>query len=84
MQNIKKGRNWLAMDISGKSFSEIAGTEGVSKLRIQDATNLALLAPGVLDGIAAGEQPDGLTKNNLIKTRFAAVWSSQRKQFAAL
>ncbi len=84
VQNILKGRSWLAMVIAGKTFSEIADTEGVSKRRVQDVTNLALLAPDILDGIARGEQPDGLTTDYLIKTRFSAAWSEQRQQFAAL
>lgn len=84
VQNIAKGRSWLAMVIAGKTFSEIADIEGVSKRRVQDVTNLALLAPDVLDGIATGEQPDSLTTDYLIKNRFSAVWSEQREQFAAL
>ena len=84
VQNTMKGRNWLAMVIEGKTFSEIAGIEGVSKRRVQDVANLALLAPDVLDGIAAGEQPDGLTTDYLVKTRFSAIWSEQREQFATL
>ncbi len=84
VQNIIKGCSWLAMVIAGKTFSEIADIEGVSKRRIQDVTNLALLAPDVLDVIASGEQPDGLTTDYLIKTRFSAVWSEQREQFASL
>ena len=84
VQNIMKGRSWLAMVIAGKTFSEIADTEGVSKRRVQDVVNLALLAPDVLDSIAAGEQPDGLTTDYLIKARFSAVWSEQRAQFASL
>lgn len=79
-----KGRSWLAMVVAGKTFSEIADSEGGSKRRVQDVVNLALLAPDVLDGIAAGEQPDRLTTDYLIKTRFSAVWSEQREQFAAL
>jgi len=51
---------------------------------LQDLANLALLAPDVIDGIAVGEQPDGLTTDYLIKARFPAVWSEQREQFAAL
>ena len=84
MQNIVKGRSWLAMVIAGKTFFEIADTEDVSKRRVQDVTNLALLAPDVLDGIATGDQPDGLTPDYLIKTRFSAVWSEQHAQFASL
>ena len=84
VKNIMKGRSWLAMVIAGNTFSEIADTEGVSKRRVQDVTNLALLAPDILDGIARGEQPDSLTTDYLIKARFSAVWSEQRKQFAVL
>ena len=88
MKHIAKDRHlsrlFLAMVIAGKAFSEIASTDGVSKHRVQDVVNLAMLAPDVLGGIAAGEQPDDLTKGYLIKTRFSAVWSEQRQQFAAL
>lgn len=84
VQNIVKGGSWLAMVIAGRTFSEIADTEGMSKRRVQDVTNLALLAPDVIDRIATGEQPDGLTTDYLIKTRFPAVWSEQRDRFAAL
>lgn len=84
VQNIMKGRNWLAMVIAGKTFSDIADIEGVSKRRVQDVTNLALLAPDILEGIATGEQPDGLTTDYLIKTRFSSVWSEQREQSASL
>ncbi len=84
VQNIMKGRSWLAMVIAGKTFSEIADSEGVSRRRVQDVTNLAFLAPDVLDGIATGEQPDGLTTDYLIKTQFPSVWSEQRNQFASL
>jgi len=84
VQNIMKGRSWLAMVIAGTTFSEIADSEGVSKRRVQDVVNLALLAPDVLDGIAAGVQPDRLSTDYLIKTRSSAVWSEQREQFAAL
>lgn len=84
VQNIMKGRSWLAMVIAGETFSEIADSEGVSKRRVQDVVNLALLSPDILDSIATGEQPDGLTTDYLIKTRFSAVWSEQRDQFATL
>ena len=77
-----KGRGWLKMIIAGKTFSEIARSDGVSKRRVQDVTSLALLAPDILDGIAASEQPDGLTTDYLTKTRFSAVWSEQREQLA--
>ncbi|WP_050605448.1 hypothetical protein [Ruegeria sp. 6PALISEP08] len=43
-----------------------------------------MLAPDVLDAIAAGDQPDGPTTDYLIKSGFPAIWSDQHKQFAAL
>ncbi len=83
-QNIVKAQRWLKMIIQGKTFAEIAAGEDVSKRRIQDVVDLALLAPDVLDAIAAGNQPDGLNTDYLIKTGFPATWSDQRKQFNAL
>lgn len=84
VQNIVKGRRWLSMVISGKTFSEIAEADGVSNRRVQDVAILAMIAPDVLASIVQGEQPEGLTTDYLIKTRFPAIWSEQREQFAAL
>ena len=84
VQNIVKGRRWLAMVIDGKSFSEIAQVENVSTRRVQDIANLALIAPDILDAITLGEKSDGLSTDYLIKTRFSAIWSEQRTQFSAL
>ena len=84
VRNIAKGRRWLAMFIDGRSFSDISDSENVSTRRVQDIAGLALIAPDILDAITLGEQPSGLTIDYLIKTRFSAVWSEQRVQFAAL
>ncbi|MCR9089698.1 MAG: recombinase family protein, partial [Rhodobacteraceae bacterium] len=81
---IVKAQRWLAMIIDGKSFSEIAQAEGVSKRRVQDVIDLALLAPDILETIAAGEKSPALTTDYLIKTGFPAIWSKQREQVAAL
>ena len=83
IQNIVKARRWLGLIIEGKTFTEIAKTEGTSKRRVQDVIDLALLAPDVLEAIARGEQPDGLTSDYLIKSGFSAVWSEQHAQFTA-
>jgi len=53
-------------------------------VRFQDVTNPALLAPDVLDIIVAGDQPDRLATDCLIKTRFTAVCSEQHAQLASL
>ena len=84
VQNIVKGRRWLAMVIDGKSFSEIAQIENVSTCRVQDIANFALIAPDILDAITLGEKSDGLSTDYLITTRFSTIWSEQRGQFCVL
>ena len=84
VQNIVKAQRWLAMIIDGETFSEIAQAEGASKRRVQDVVDLALLAPDILDAIAIGEHPAGLTSDYLIKSGVPASWSDQRDQFAKL
>lgn len=57
-------------------YRQISGIEAVD--------DLATLAPEVLNAIAKGEQPEGITSDYLIKTGFPAIWSEQRQQFASL
>jgi len=84
VQNLVKARRWLPLIIDGKTFAEIAESEGTSKRRVQDIVDLALLAPDVIDAIATGEQHDGVTTDYLIKTGFSAIWSVQQEKFAEL
>ncbi|SEP07783.1 Site-specific DNA recombinase [Salinihabitans flavidus] len=84
VQNIVRAQRWLAMIMEGKTFTEIAEAEGTSKRRIQDVVDLAMLAPNILDAIAAGEQPDDLTSDYLIKSGVPATWSEQRELFTKL
>jgi DNA invertase Pin-like site-specific DNA recombinase len=84
VRNIVKAQRWMAMILSGKTFAEIADAEGTSKRRVQDVVDLAMLAPDILDAIASGEQPDGLSSDYLIKSGVPASWPEQREQFAKL
>ncbi|NEK25179.1 recombinase family protein [Sulfitobacter sp. JBTF-M27] len=84
VQNVVNAQKWMSMILGGKTFAEIANAEGTSKRRIQDVVDLAMLSPDVLDAIAAGEQPDGLTSDYLIKSGVPARWSEQRETFAKL
>lgn len=84
VQNIVKAQKWMSMILGGKTFTEIAESEGTSKRRVQDVIDLAMLAPDILDAIANGEQPDGPTSDALIKSGVPATWSEQRAQFAKL
>ena len=78
VRNVVKAQTWISMIIDGKTFAEIAQAEGTSKRRVQDVVDLAMLAPDILDIIANGEQPNGLTSDYLIKSGVPAVWSDQR------
>ncbi len=82
--NIVSAQRWLAMIIDGKSFTRIAQSEGTPMHRVQDVIDLAMLAPGVLDAVVSGEQPDGLTSDFLIKSGVPTLRSDPRSQFAEL
>lgn len=84
VQNIVRAQRWMAMLIDGKTFGEIALTDGTSKRRVQDVVDLAMLAPDILNAIAAGEQPVGMTSDYLIKSGVTVVWSEQRETYARL
>jgi site-specific DNA recombinase len=84
VHNIVKAQKWMSMIIGGKTFTEIAQADGTSKRRVQDVVDLAMLAPDILDAIAGGEHPDGLTSNYLINSGVPAAWSEQRDQFTKL
>ncbi|MEW9921127.1 recombinase family protein, partial [Marimonas sp. MJW-29] len=84
VQNIINAQKWMSLILGGMTFSEIAQAEGTSKRRVQDVVDLAMLSPDVLDAIAAGEQPDGLTSDYLIKSGVPALWAEQRETFAKL
>lgn len=84
VRNIEKARRWLAMITDGQTITNIAQIERLSNRRIQNLLPLAFLSPDLLEAIAAGEQPIGLTTDRLIKTGFPAVWSEQKVQFATL
>ena len=84
VSNVVKAQRWLAMILEGKTFTEIALSEGTSKRRVQDVVDLAMLAPDILDTITAGEQPDELTSDYLIKRGVPVLWTEQRDQLAEM
>ncbi len=82
IQNIMLAQRWLGMIIDGKTFSQIATAEVTSKRRVQDVVDLAMLEPNLIDQIARGEQPCGLTTDYLIKSGVPALWADQQERFA--
>ncbi|MFQ6552648.1 recombinase family protein [Aestuariibius insulae] len=84
VRNVVTAKSWLKRIIAGQSVAEIAGAENTSRRRVQDVIDLALLAPSVLEAIATGAQPAGLTTDYLIKTGVPPVWANQIQKFADL
>lgn len=84
MQNILLAQRWLGMILDGTTFTEIAAAEGTSKRRVQDLVDLAMLEPSLIDQIAQGDQPSGLTTDYLIRSGVPALWIGQQERFALL
>lgn len=82
VQNVVTAQRWLRMIIDGKSLAKIANEEGITSHRVRMVTDLALLAPDILDAIASGTQPDGLNTDKLIKSEIPATWVEQREIYA--
>ena len=81
VQNIVKAQRWLSMILGGKSLADIAEQDQTTSNRIRLVTDLAVLAPDILEAIASGTQPDGLNTDKLIKTNISPIWSEQRDAF---
>lgn len=84
LRNIGRTHRYFDQVRSGRTFGEIAETEGISKRRIQQLIELAFLAPDVIRDVRHGMQPVGLTSDWLMRHAFSPIWTEQREQFAAL
>ncbi len=76
--------NGFAAVKSGKTCSEIAETEGISKRRMQHLLELAFLAPDSMRRVHEGQQPVGLTSEWLKRNQIPVGWHEQRELFARL
>ena len=84
LRNIARAHRYFDMVRSGKTFDEIAASEGVSKRRIQQLIELAFLAPDVIRSVRDGKQPVGVTSDWLMRHAFSPIWSEQRGVFSTL
>ena len=84
IRNLMKARDWFAALTRGESYTEIAAREGVATQRIQQLLPLAFLAPEIVQRIAEGRQPVGLTTEWLITTDLPVRWHDQRVLVARL
>ncbi len=84
LRNIARAHRYFDLVRSGKTFAEIAETEGVSKRRVQQLIELAFLAPDIIRSIREGRQPVGMTSDRLKRHAFSPLWTEQRDAFATL
>ena len=84
LRNIARAHRYFDLVRSGRTFAEIAETEGVSKRRVQQLIELAFLAPDVIRAVRNGRQPVGMTSDWLKHHAFSPIWAEQRKAFATL
>ncbi len=84
VKNIVRARHYLAQIFDGNSLAQIAKAETTSSSRIKNLLELALLAPNIIDEIAIGQQPVGLTSDYLIKSNLSPNWAKQLDQIAKL
>ena len=72
---------WKRMLESGEfaSISELAEREGIAFTYMARLKRLSLLAPGIVDAIMDGRQPESVTLANLMDP-FPLDWDAQRMQ----
>jgi len=83
-RNLARANRYLAMIISGQTFTEIGAIEGVTGRRIQQLIELAFLAPEVIRDVFEGRQPIGLTTEWLLRNAYSPIWQDQREIFRSL
>ncbi len=83
-KNITKAHHYFDLIRAGKTYAEIAASEGVSKQRVHKLVDLAFLAPDVVRDVFAGSQPTGLTTEWLLRHAIPALWDEQRETFRTL
>lgn len=82
--NMAKAHHWFAQIKAGKTFAEIAISEGISKRRIQQMIDLAFLAPDIIRDVLDGSQPVGFTSDWVKQHDLPSDWSAQRELLATL
>ena len=82
---VARAHCWLEDFISGRvaSMTTIAAREAVTKRYVSRLIRLGLLAPEIVDEIAAGSQALELTAQALLtrKTQLPLSWQAQKKEF---
>ena len=79
IRNMAMAHHWYEQIKSGKTFGEIATSEGTSKRRLQQMIELAFLAPDIIRDVLDGRQPPGFTSDWVKRHDLPSDWSAQRK-----
>ncbi|MGB3316870.1 MAG: hypothetical protein WBB85_20975, partial [Albidovulum sp.] len=84
IRNIARARDWFNEIKAGRSFEEIAETEGTSRRRVQQMIDLAFLAPDIIRDVLDGKQPIGFSSDWCKTHALPSSWDEQRRMVAAL
>ncbi len=86
MRALARGFFWQELLDSGRvtSIAEIAACEGIEKVRVQKMLRLTRLAPDVVEDIARGRQPVGLSLEFFMRKPMSNDWNEQRCMIAGL
>src|SRR5438445_7106184 len=82
LKEIRRAHRCFDALVSGqvRSVAELATVEGISDRYVSSLLPLALLAPDIVDAIAAGRQPPELTAHRLIRTvDLPIAWAAQKQ-----
>jgi site-specific DNA recombinase len=86
LKDIRRAHRCFEALVSGQvnSVAELATMEGVSDRYVSSLLPLALLAPDIVEAIAAGRQPPALTAHRLIRTvDLPIAWAAQKQLLGA-
>jgi hypothetical protein len=86
MRALARGFFWQELLDSGRvsNIAEIAKHEGVEKVRVQKMLRLARLAPDVVEDIARGQQPVGVSLELFMRHPMPDDWNAQRDVIGGL
>lgn len=81
MRALARGLYWQQLLDEGRvaSIVELATAEGMDKVRVQKTLKLARLAPDLVEDIARGNQPAGLTQEFFIRHPLPDDWDELRR-----
>jgi site-specific DNA recombinase len=85
LQAIARSRSWMDAVLSGKtaSFDEIAAAERLAERHVRRLVPLAFLSPKIIQAIADGTAPAGLTVSNLTQA-LPHAWTAQEQMLPQL